>query len=869
MENNRIKIILLLLAVTTITLSVFLSVTIYSYHQISDGIDAKKVYLNGNLSHINSAQGNLFYRDFIAFSGTRPALNGLRSIRQELDENFAAKTFYRSESNHNLNQIQQILQRYERKIDIIDEILEAFREDITLVKQHSSETRALVRKAAGGINENSDLTDFRNFLNEINQLEVRLGNAEKSLNARRGDSGNDTKAQLENKFVHVLETAVKGDSESLGRLKSEIETLTNALQTVRANHSIIIRDFHSRTGLVNIVVNNLQPVTNNLGNWIRPVQNNIRTLEQPILPGVTGLSMIRSIDPVTYQAIILIRDTNNAILRLDNEMNDLVRNVISMQNISGRYQNQQNRSNQRDFVRQAAQTRSYLNGKITLFDPTIENLNRALGQIANYQRAVSGIRNRTVSNMLQQIGSQSSTTMNNIMAPMRAYRDNVNKMISDLGRVAENERTYESILNNVTSFQYANRAATDAVLPKTLTIQKSGDYLRPLFFINSIGLFILGIIAFLLIRQRDNGTVKRNIIYGMERDPFLDDEAPTPVTPFKKDYPDEKREEEEVADDFGEKEEFAENTTEYDEVDESVGEDDRLTEFAGEKSRAKEAAMDDDQLAESDREDDWFTEKIMDDEDFAESVAEEGQIGEYSGEDGQIADSAVEDDQFSESAEEKSRAKEAEMDDLETEEPAAETTDIQTEVPNPFVGADSRSEKKEMGWEHDDDPEQVYADNAWEEYEETQTQWQPAENDEMDQPADARSYMASSLYGFNEMLPGYLLILNGQNSGRRLALYGKRTGAGLSFTIGRDVPDWQRYVEQSMQDVHLRIADETQTVSRLQAEITYRDGKCYLRNLSKSNPTVVNDMELSENQSVLLEDGTIITAGHIQMQYHL
>ncbi len=819
MKKNRNKMILLLLAIAVIILSVLLSVTIYSYHQITDGIDARKVYLNGNLSHINSAQGNLFYRDFIAFSATKPTLNGLRSLRQELDENFAAKIFYRSESNRKISQIEQVLLRYERKMDIIDEILEVYKDDIALVEQHSSETRALVRKATGGINENTDVADYRSLLNEINQLEVRLGNAEKSLNARRGGNGNDTKAQLENKFVHVLETAVMGDSESLRGLKSEIETLTNVLQTVRANHTIIIRDFHSRTGLVNIVVNNLQPMTNNLGNWIRPVQNNIRTLEQSILPGVTGLSMIRSIDPMTYHAIILIRDTNNAILRLVNEMNDLVRNVISMQNISGRYQNQQNRSNQRDFVRQAAQTRSYLNGKITLFDPTIENLNRALGQIANYQRAVSGIRNRTVSNMLHQIGSQSSMTMSNIMAPMRDYRDNVNKMISDLDRVAEIERTYESILNNVTSFQYANRAATDAVLPKTLTIQKSGDYLRPLILINSLGLFFLGIIVFLFIRQKDNGTGNRGLKSGINKETSHKEEIPSPVQPSTMHDQEEIKEELEVGEGFGEEEEFAEDAGEDGEIDETVDEDNQ------------------------------FPESVMDD--------------------AEIAQSAVVDDQIAESDKEDDRAGEVSMDDGATEETEKEETDLQTEPPSTSVAAASYPDIKEMGWGHDEDPKQGSLDKDWEEYGEIHTQSQDTVNVEIDQSADEKAHTATSLYGFNEMIPGHLLILNGLHKGRRLALHGKRTGAGLSLTIGRDVPEWRRHVDQNKQDVHLRIADESHTLSRLQAEITYEAGKCYIRNLSNANPTMVNDMELYGNQSALLGHKSIITAGHIRLQYNL
>ena len=749
MDKNRVKILLFLLGMTAIALSIFLSVTIYSYYQISDRIASKMVYLKGNLSHINSDDDSLFYRDFMAFSDTKPVLNRLKNLRYQLEGNFAAKTFYRSESQRSLNQIQQIHQRYERKMDIVDEILEIFKEDIAFVEQQSSTTRSLVHKVANGTNQNSDLADYRRFLNEINQLEKRLDDAEKKLNAKRANNGDDKKIQFSNRFIHLLEKALRGDSERLSVLKANIESVKQTLQTVRSNHAVIIRGFHSRTGLVNIVVDNLQPVTNNLSNWIQPVQNNIRTLEQNIMPGVTGLSMIRSIDPVSYQAIILIRDTNNAILRLDNEMNELIRNVVRMQNVSGTYLRQQNRSNHGDFVRQAAQTRNYLNGKITLFDPTIDNLNRALDQIANYQRAVSRIRNRTVSNILHSIGSQSSTTMINIMAPMRAYRDNVNQMISDLDRVAEIERTYETLLSKVTSFQYVNRAATDAALSTTLRIHTSKDFLTPLILINTIGLFFVGILVFIFIRQRDNGVGNKEL-----------------------------------------------------------------------KNRTKEK--------------------------------------ELSREKEQSTDKPVQKVNTQESQEKK------QVTDV-----AKEQVSDKTEISESAVGEETTAKDEGDGSEKDDEPGETSVKKEGEDNEKSKIQSQNKEFDEFLESAGDKTLVVTSAYGYNEVIPGHLLILNGIQKGKRLTLHGISAGAGLALTIGRDSPDWRQHVDQSKHDVHVRVTDESQSLSRLQAEIIYAGGKCYIRNLSNSNPTLVNGKELFGSQSVILEHGTIIKAGYIQLQYHL
>ncbi|MFW5835727.1 MAG: FHA domain-containing protein [bacterium] len=117
-------------------------------------------------------------------------------------------------------------------------------------------------------------------------------------------------------------------------------------------------------------------------------------------------------------------------------------------------------------------------------------------------------------------------------------------------------------------------------------------------------------------------------------------------------------------------------------------------------------------------------------------------------------------------------------------------------------------------------------------------------------------------------LPGELLILSGPQKGQSMKLYGTPTQNGTVITLGRDWDKWRTLV-QGRENSHIRIKDDTQTLSRMQAEIRYNphDGNMELKNLGDTNHTQVDGKKLAVGEIADLKDGFYITAGHLKLQF--
>ncbi len=120
-----------------------------------------------------------------------------------------------------------------------------------------------------------------------------------------------------------------------------------------------------------------------------------------------------------------------------------------------------------------------------------------------------------------------------------------------------------------------------------------------------------------------------------------------------------------------------------------------------------------------------------------------------------------------------------------------------------------------------------------------------------------------------KFIPGKLLITNGPDKGKTLILSGYPTPEGNVLTIGRDFRDWRDLPRLSgdRKYAHVRIKDDSRTLSRIQAEIIYRAGRVYLKNLSEVNPCKVNGTDVAVNESVELSTGAKITTGFIEFSY--
>ncbi len=119
-------------------------------------------------------------------------------------------------------------------------------------------------------------------------------------------------------------------------------------------------------------------------------------------------------------------------------------------------------------------------------------------------------------------------------------------------------------------------------------------------------------------------------------------------------------------------------------------------------------------------------------------------------------------------------------------------------------------------------------------------------------------------------IPGKLEVLNGPDKGKALMLAGYHTPEGSIASIGRDYQDWESHsaLQGDRKFAHIRIRDESRTLSRMQAEFIYRDGKLYLKNLGSINPSQVDGNNVQVNELAEIKDGSKIQAGYIEFCYH-
>ncbi len=120
-----------------------------------------------------------------------------------------------------------------------------------------------------------------------------------------------------------------------------------------------------------------------------------------------------------------------------------------------------------------------------------------------------------------------------------------------------------------------------------------------------------------------------------------------------------------------------------------------------------------------------------------------------------------------------------------------------------------------------------------------------------------------------KFIPGKLEILNGPDKGKTLMLAGYPTPDGSMASIGRDHQGWETQAGLSggKKFAHVRIKDDSRTLSRMQAEIIYRNGKIYLKNLSSVNPSQVDGYDVPVNEVAEVKPGSKISTGFIEFRY--
>jgi len=110
-----------------------------------------------------------------------------------------------------------------------------------------------------------------------------------------------------------------------------------------------------------------------------------------------------------------------------------------------------------------------------------------------------------------------------------------------------------------------------------------------------------------------------------------------------------------------------------------------------------------------------------------------------------------------------------------------------------------------------------------------------------------------------DTIPGKFEIISGRDIGKEFKMNGIPGPNGCVLTIGREKMTGDAAYS------HIQLFEKT--VSRRQAEIHYIDNKMFLVNLSETNPTQLNGVELKIAVATEILDESVIKTGEVEFKY--
>lgn len=110
-----------------------------------------------------------------------------------------------------------------------------------------------------------------------------------------------------------------------------------------------------------------------------------------------------------------------------------------------------------------------------------------------------------------------------------------------------------------------------------------------------------------------------------------------------------------------------------------------------------------------------------------------------------------------------------------------------------------------------------------------------------------------------KFIPGKLTIVSGEDTGKSFKIAGYPTSEGSIVSIGREEVKGDRAYS------HIQLMQKT--ISRKQAEIVQKEGKLYVKNMSDTNYTQLDGVELKVGEKAELKTGAVLRLGELEVKY--
>lgn len=489
-------------AIISFAVLIWLAISTFNFISKELEIDENEEYLSTQLSGLLSSRGTVHFGSIETFLKSRNHRDRLQELIRDYQNTMLAKTIFSNRAGNTINRTAETISGYDVLFQGLREQKERLNREHEAFTSIQRDIENLFNSLSSRVSVNSGLPVIEAALEEIDVLESKVQNLISEINHRESSGLQPQQLQvLVQNFYSSYRDILTGNIRSVTSLKEKFLLLSQNQQEQHQMVANFSNQFHQSTGSVQLLYEHLYPLTRNLGEWAGPVQSSIQTLERNIMPGVTGLSLLRQIDPVSYQAVVLVGEIADQVISLDSEIEDLVANIISLRERGTRFLNTNSRESAVQFVEQASSTASYLESKRTVFDPVYDRLETANNQLNRLDSNINRVRNARARNMLFDLNNRSINMIAQIAQPIEIYRGNVDQSVRDLNNIVESERRYTTQVETIrrAEFDLADLSAGQAVLTASYGFSFDAEWM-PFIIIIGIGALNL-VVVFILLRN--------------------------------------------------------------------------------------------------------------------------------------------------------------------------------------------------------------------------------------------------------------------------------------------------------------------------------------------------------------------------------
>jgi len=497
-------------AVTSFTVIIWFAISIFNFISIEQAVNEKEEYLSAQLSGLSSQGGSVHYGMIETFIDSKNEREHLGILLRDYQNTFLAKTVWSNRAGRKSGSVAETISDFDTKYHAFAEQDETLKREHLAVTEIQREIDKLFNTLPSRINVNSGLSLIETSLTEINAMESRVKNLKDQLNQREPSNLQPEQLLILNQnFYSTYREILNEDLKTITSLKEKLLLLSDKQKEQHQFLASFSTQFTQSTGSVQLLYEHLHPLTRNLGEYAEPVRSGIQTLDRNIMPGVTGLTLLRQIDPVSYQTVILVGEVADQIVALDSEIEDLVANIHSLRQRANSFLNTNSRECAVQLVDQASSSASYLDSKKTVFEPVYDRLETAGNQLNRLASSINRVRNATARNMLSDINNRSINMISRMAQPITIYRENVDRSVRELNQIVESDKRYTNKVRAIREAQFnsAELSPEPAVLFASQGISFDRHWI-PLFVIIGVGLLNV-MIVFLLFRTPN--TVKSSV----------------------------------------------------------------------------------------------------------------------------------------------------------------------------------------------------------------------------------------------------------------------------------------------------------------------------------------------------------------------